>query len=188
MYICYVMVFVGWIVYRSRSWGRSGRIVVLFLLCCVDMRCVITWYGDMNGQVTHCNIANITSEDLHIHAASTFPVGREEPIVIGVVPFYGSVCPGWNGPIACSCQRSTVVIQSPMLFQISWQHQLHLKNHVTVCAGCPELWFHFMGSFCVSSQGHGQAHMLFYFFQTSKKPILSYICTEIRVQIFVYLY
>lgn len=54
------------------SVGRElckAAVRALPLLCRHKVCHHLIW--DMNGQVTHCNIANITSEDLHIHAAST---------------------------------------------------------------------------------------------------------------------
>lgn len=150
-------VFVGWEMCKAavlegvvaELWSFSYFVVLTWGVSSLDMG---TWMGKWHTAILLILHPKTSISMLHLRN-----VGREEPIVIGVVPFCGSVCPGWNGPIACSCQRSAVVIESPMLFQISWQHQLHLKNHVTMCAGCPDLWFHFMGPFCVSSQGHGQA-------------------------------
>ena len=125
-------VFVGWEMCKAADLegvvaelsSFSYFVVVTWGVSSLDMG---TWTGKWHTAILLILHPKTSISMLHLRN-----VGREEPLC--VLPFYESVCPGWNGPIACSCQRSAVVIESPMLFQISWQHQLHLKDHVThVC-------------------------------------------------------
>ena len=86
-------------------------------------------------------------------------------------------------PLHVHVKEVPFVIESAMLFQIDGQHQrTNWKNHVTMCAGCPELLCDFHGMLLMlTHRAIFAGHMLFYLFQPSKKPVLSQMCTEICV-------